>query len=282
MTEAEKKVLEGFLSKTLKIDTEDMAGLYNEAGELQNLTVASEADVARIKKIREESASQYKRGIKEGASKIEKELKDKYEIDSDSEGIELVDFIITKKVEEVKGVGGDDVTKHPDYIKLQVETDKLLKSKDKEWQKKLDERDADFNRKAVFGRVKDRALAELDNLKPILPEDARKAQRWREKFVEEIGQFEYQEADDSFVVLREGKPVQDSHGYVVKFPDHVHSIAGDLFEFQESEPRQTPGNKTNPPKPTGTIKSHSDYIDAMKKAKTPQERVQIMKSYVKK
>lgn len=282
MTEAEKKVLEGFLSKTLKIDTEDMAGLYNEAGELQNLTVASEADVARIKKIREESASQYKRGIKEGASKIEKELKDKYEIDSDSEGIELVDFIITKKVEEVKGAGGDDITKHPDYIKLQVETDKLLKSKDKEWQKKLDEREADFNRKAVFGRVKDRALAELDNLKPILPEDARKAQRWREKFVDEIGQFEYQEADDSIVVLREGKPVQDSHGYGVSFPDHIRSIAGDLFEFQASDQRDNTGNKTNPTKPTGAIKSHSDYIDAMKKAKTPQERVQIMKSYVKK
>lgn len=282
MTESEKKVLEGFLSKTLKIDTEDMAGLYNEAGELQNLTVASEADVARIKKIREESASQYKRGIKEGASKIEKELKDKYEIDSELEGSELVDFIVTQKVEEVKGAGVDDITKHPEYIKLQLETDKLLKAKDRDWQKKIDEREAEFNYKTVFGEVKDNALAELDNLKPILPEDARKAQRWREKFVEEIGRFQYQKSEDAIVVMREGKPVQDSHGYGVSFQDHVRSIAGDLFEFQAADERSAPGNKTNPTKPTGTIKSHAEYIDAMKKAKTPQERVQIMKSYVKK
>ena len=40
MTEAEQKKLNGFLSKTLKMDDEELASLYNEAGELTSLTAA--------------------------------------------------------------------------------------------------------------------------------------------------------------------------------------------------------------------------------------------------
>lgn len=281
MTDSEKKVLEGFLSKTLKIDTEEFASLYNEAGELTSLSIASEADTQRIKKLKEDTASQFKRGIKEGAGKIEKELKEKYELDSELEGIELIDFIITHKITEGKE-GSDDVTKHPDYIKLKFETDKLLKNKDKEWQKKLDDRETEFKRQAVFGKVKDKALAELENLNPILPEDARKAAKWKEKFIEEIARFEYQENDSSVVVLKEGKPVSDSHGYSLTFPDHIKTIASDMFEFRASDSRTSPGHQSTPTPPAFTPRSNSEYIDAMQKAKTPQERVQIMRSYIKK
>jgi len=38
MTEAEQKKLNGFLSKTLKMDDEELASLYNEAGELTSST----------------------------------------------------------------------------------------------------------------------------------------------------------------------------------------------------------------------------------------------------
>ena len=112
MTDPEKKVLEGFLSKTLKMDTEDMAGLYNDAGELTSLSVASEADTTRIKKLKEDASSQYKRGLKEGATKIESELKDKYEIDSELVGLELVDHIIEDKTKTQSDADGD-ITKHP-------------------------------------------------------------------------------------------------------------------------------------------------------------------------
>ena len=281
MTDAEKKVLEGFLSKTLKIETEDFASLYNDAGELTNLTIASDADTQRIKKLKDDTASQYKRGIKEGATKIEKELKDKYELDSELEGIELVDFIVSQKVSQAKETT-DDITKHPEYIKLKLETDKLLRNKDKDWQKKFDDREAEFNRQSVFGKVKDKALTELEGLKPILPDDPKKAAKWKEKFIEEISRYEYQEQDNAVIVLKEGKPVSDSHGYTLTFPDHIKSIAGDMFEFQTAETRDASGNKTTQPIPVTSPKSQTEYIDAMKKAKTPQERVQIMRSYVKK
>ena len=281
MTDAEKKVLEGFLSKTLKMDTEGFANLYNEAGELVDLTIASETDASRVKKLKEDGNNQYKRGLKEGAGKIEAELKDKYDIESDLIGVELFEHILTKKMDEVKGTG-EDVTKHPEFLKLKLETDKLLKAKDKEWQKKLEEQQTTFNKQLVFSKVKDRAIAELENLKPILPEDSKKAMKWKEKFIDEISRFEYQEQDGTFVPLKEGKPITDSHGYSKTFADHIKDTAEDFFEFQAAEPRSSTGQQTNlPPKAQTIIKDKDDYIKRMREAKTPEDRIKVMESFTK-
>jgi len=49
MTDSEKQILEGFLSKTLKIGTEELASLYNDAGDLTDLSIAEKADSERVK-----------------------------------------------------------------------------------------------------------------------------------------------------------------------------------------------------------------------------------------
>ena len=55
----------------------------------------------------------------------------------------------------------------------------MLKAKDKEWQKKIEDLELKHARESMFFKVKERAIAELDNLRPILPEDAKKAQKWK-------------------------------------------------------------------------------------------------------
>jgi len=281
MTDPEKKVLEGFLSKTLKMDTEDMAGLYNDAGELTSLSVASEADTTRIKKLKEDASSQYKRGLKEGATKIESELKDKYEIDSELVGLELVDHIIEDKTKTQSDADGD-ITKHPQYVSLKLDLEKQMKAKDKEWQKKIDEMETTFSKKSLFSKIKERALTELNGLKPILPEDGKKAQRWKDKFIEEFEKYEYQEQDGNFAVLKDGKLLTDSHGHSKSFVDHVRDTANDFFDFQVSDDRSSSGNRTQQTTSTAVPRNDTEYADAMRKAKTPQERISIMESYVKK
>ena len=118
MTEAEQKKLNGFLSKTLKMDDEELASLYNEAGELTSLTAAEKADTSRVTKLKEENDSQYKRGQKEVATKLETKLKEKYGVSSDETGVDLVDLILTTELEKVKGKGDEDITAHPEYLKL--------------------------------------------------------------------------------------------------------------------------------------------------------------------
>ena len=282
MTEAEQKKLNGFLSKTLKMDDEELASLYNEAGELTSLTAAEKADTSRVTKLKEENDSQYKRGQKEVATKFETKLKEKYGVSSDETGIDLVDLILTTEVEKVKGKGAEDITAHPEYLKLKSESDKLLKAKDKEWQKKIEELETDHRKQTMFLKVKDRAFAELDNLRPILPEDAKKAQRWKEKYIEEFKNFEFTEQDGVFVVLKDGKPLQDSHGYNKSFADLVKDTASEFFDFQTAEQRSSSANQQVQSSAFAVPKNDEEYVRRVSEAKTPEERIAIKESYQKK
>ena len=278
MTEAEQKKLNGFLSKTLKMDDEELASLYNEAGELTSLTAAEQADTARVTKLKEDQASQYKRGQKEVASKMEAQLKDKFGVDSDLTGVELVDFILTTELEKVKGKGDEDITAHPEYLKLKSESDRMLKAKDKEWQKKIEDLELKHARESMFSKVKERAFAELDNLRPILPEDAKKAQKWKEKYIEDLRAYDFTEQDGMIVVLKDGKPLQDSHGYNKSFADLVKETAAEIFDFQTAESRTSAANQQTQSN-FAAPRNEEEFIQKMREAKTPEEQAKVMESY---
>jgi len=278
MTEAEQKKLNGFLSKTLKMDDEELASLYNEAGELTSLTAAEKADTSRVTKLKEENDSQYKRGQKEVATKFETKLKEKYGVSSDETGVDLVDLILTTELEKVKGKGDEDITAHPEYLKLKSESDRMLKAKDKEWQKKIEELESKHTRESMFAKVKDRAFAELDNLRPILPEDAKKAQKWKEKYIEDFRAYDFTEQDGMIVVLKDGKPLQDSHGYNKSFADLVKETAAEIFDFQTAESRSSAANQQTQSN-FAAPRNEDEFIQKMREAKTPEEQAKVMESY---
>ena len=285
MIDSEKKMLNGFLSKTLKMTPEEVDSLYNESGELTSLNAAEEADSARVTKLKEDSKSQYGRGQKEVAAKLEAKLKEKYEVDSDLTGVELIDLILAQEVGKVK-TDGKDISAHPDFVKARIEHEKELKATVKEWQAKLNERDAEFQKQTVFTKVKERALAELRNLRPILPEDARKAQRWEDKFVDEFKSFEYQEHDGSFVIMKDGKALEDSHGHPKSFTDYVKETASDFFDFQTSESRSSAGNKnTESTAKIAVPKNDDEFAQQMRDlGVTPEnaaKRVELTELYTK-
>ena len=278
MTEAEQKKLNGFLSKTLKMDDEELASLYNEAGELTSLTAAEKADTSRVTKLKEENDSQYKRGQKEVATKFETKLKEKYGVSSDETGVDLVDLILTTELEKVKGKGDEDITAHPEYLKLKSESDRMLKAKDKEWQKKIEDLELKHARESMFSKVKERAFAELDNLRPILPEDAKKAQKWKEKYIEDFRAYEFIEDSNGIVVLKDGKPLQDSHGYNKSFADLVKETAAEIFDFQTAESRSSAANQQTQSN-FAAPRNEDEFIQKMREAKTPEEQAKVMESY---
>jgi hypothetical protein len=133
-----------------------------------------------------------------------------------------------------------------------------------------------------MSKIEKRALDELDRLRPILPEDAKKAQRWREKYVEEFRSFEYQEKDDDFIMIKDGEPLKDTHGHMITFEDFARETAGGFFDFKAADDRSSSGNKNEPSKSLGKPpKDDQDYFDQMKAAKTPEERLVIKESYEK-
>lgn len=281
MTQEEKKVLNEFLSKTLKIDEEQLATLYNEAGDLTGLQAAYDADASRVKQLGVERTNQYNRGLKEGAAKIEKEIKSKYEVESDLIGVELVDSIVLSKIEEA-GKGTKDISKHPEMIKARAEWEKEQKARDKEWQTKLEAKDAEFVKFKLSEKVRNKALTLLDEFKPILPEDARKASVWRDTYLNDVLSNNFSESEDDFNVLdKDGSPLKDAHGYIRKFKEFAKEIADKYFDYPVAEERSSAGNKEKPGQGTGgditMPKTQDEYEARLKNPNiTPKERIAIV------
>lgn len=284
MNQEEKKTLNEFLSKTLKIDEEQLATLYNEAGDLTGLQVAFDADASRVKQFQTEKTNQYNRGLKEGATKIEKEIKSKYEVESEAIGVELVDSIVLSKIEEAtKGVA-KDITKHPGMIAARTEWEKEQKQRDKDWQTKLDAKDAEFVKNKLKEKVRSKGLLRLDEFKPILSEDVRKAANLREVYINDILSFDYQEQDDDFVVLdKDGSPLKDAHGYTIKFDGHAKNVSDKYFDYPKSEDRSSAGNKDTGQKQTGSFvppKTEEEYNARLKNPNiTPDERIELVTNW---
>lgn len=279
MIDAEKKILEAFVSKAFKLDPEAVAGLYNEAGELSDLSKLEEADTARIKKLTDNSKNQHGRGLKEGASKVEDELKNKYAIDSELTGVELFDHILLTKVDEAKVGTTEDVTKHPDFIRATLDFEKKLKAKDKEVEDKFKAKEVEIATATLKSKVKQLALDELTALNPILPEDVAKAQKWKEKYVEEVLKSDYSEQEQGIFPIKEGEPLKNEHGYSVDFTSHVKTIAAGLFDFKVSSDKSSSGNKqTDGSTNFVAPKTKDEFNDRIAKVKTPEERIALLKS----
>jgi hypothetical protein len=288
MTKDEQKILNESLSKLFKLDPETIASLYNEAGDLVDFSKILELDADRIKKFKADTDSQYKRGVKEGAQKIEKEVKEKYELESESVGVDLIDQLVVKKVEEAKAAGTKDITKHPEYIKLQVSIEKQLKDRDKEWEAKVVAKEAEFNKAKLFEKVRERALMNLESRKPILSPDPRKAQTWKETYLNDLRNANYMDNEGEIVVLNaEGKPLQSPHGKNITFDEFEKEVADKYFDYPVGEQRSSSGNK--PPDSKGSSdgfnapKTEDEYFTRLRDPKiTPKERIQLTEYWTNK
>jgi len=276
MKAEEQTLLNETLVKVFKFTEEQVSGLYNADGDLIDLKIVTEADEKRYAKFNTEKQSQLDRGIKEGAQKIEKAIKDKYAIESDLIGIDLVDTIVLSKIEEATKGQTKDVTKHPDYIKLETSLDKKLKERDAEWETKLSEREREFNKAKLFDKIKEKALLNLETRKPILPGDPKKAQVWKETYLNELRNGNYQESDDGtpIVLDKEGSVMKDSHGNPVTFDEFEKSISDKYFEYPAAEQRSSSANQQSQQSGGGgDVKTKADALERLRDPKiTPEDR----------
>ncbi len=278
MTAEEQTLLNETLSKVFKLDQEKLATLYNEAGDLTDLSVVIGADEQRTARFNTEKTQQLNRGIKEGAVKIERELKDKYDIESDAIGIELIDQILVKQIEAATDANTKDITKHPDYIKLQSSIDRVKKDVEKEWSDKLNQKEAEFKKAVIFDKVKSKALSYLDSAKAILPEEVKKAENWKRTYINALSEYQYLENDDGTITVlnKDGKVLEDSHSNIRTFDEVIKTTADGYFDFQVADKRNSPGNKGGGDGTSGAgePKTKADCLTRLRDEKiTPEDRI---------
>lgn len=275
MKAEEQTLLNGILSTIFKLDGEQLSKLYNADGDLTDLSVVTDADTKRVAKFNTEKTAQLNRGIKEGAEKIEKAIKEKYG-ESDLIGVELVESIVTKQVADASKEGSKDISKHPKYVELEAGIDKRLKDRDKEWQGKLDLKEVEFKRDKLFEKIKDKSLVNLEGRKPILPADPKKAQVWRETYLNELKVGNYQESEDGTIIVldKEGNVMKDSHGNTITFDEFEKGISDKYFEYPVAEKRDGTGNKPPViPGQNGEPKTKAEALERLRNPKiTPEDR----------
>lgn len=273
MTSEERKIFEGFLSKTLNIDAEGMAALFNEAGELTNVEPLFDANAKKVALSKEISENQYKRGIKESREKLEKELKTVYGVDSDKQGSELVAEILTKETESIKAATSlkpEDIDKHPRFIEMRREFEKQMSTKEAEWSQKMEQEIGGIKYQYTVAKATGKAKELLAANKFVLP-DNEKREKWLKVFESEIQKaYKYAENQNGdFDVLDEsGNPMNDKHGNLLKFSDVVTGIAKQYFDVQSGEARSNAGNNgnANGQGANYNFKDKEDYRTAMNSA----------------
>ena len=277
MTAEEQTKLNETLVNVFKLTGEQVSKLYNEDGDLTDLSVVDQADALRVTKFNDEKKQQLNRGIKEGAEKVERAVKEKYAVESDLIGVELIDSIVVKQVEEATSQAGlKDITKHPEYIKLSSNIEKQLKERDQEWESKLTEKEREFNTARLFEKIKDKALANLAARNPILPTDPSRAQVWRDTYLNELKNGNYQESDDGtpIVLDKEGNILKDSHGHSISFDDYEKGISDKYFEYPAAQQRSSSANQqVNQQTNVGEPKTIEECLEKLKDEKiTPEDR----------
>jgi hypothetical protein len=287
--------------KKMGMNEEQVAALFNADGtELSNNAsdTITQHDATRVKSFKDEGTKLFndghKKGLAEGATKIEKEIKEKFGVNSDKLGVELVEDLVQASISKVTKAGEGDLTEdkvklHPAYVKMQDEFSKQIKAKEKEAQELLNNYKQEVEKKSLFNEVVQNAKSKVQALKPILPKDPQKAERQMQLLINELAKAEFAKTEDGkdYIISLQGKPLEDGHGNRVNWETHVKQIAESIWDFENGEKRTTPGNTTaaggagNTTKYNGPVpKTQKEWMDAVSKPGiTGEERIAITTAF---
>lgn len=288
MTKDERKLFDELMSRAFALDSDRINSLFSEEGEITDISAVLDADKVRIDKFRNDAKSQYAKGKAEALTALEGSLKQKFQSDSDLKGLELVEEIISAKVaEQVPDKLTDDTfEKHPKFAQLKRAHEKALKDQEDKLTTDFQTKERQWGKQQVLAKVKERVLSEFDAMKPILPADVKKAANLKQVFMKEFEAMDYTFADDGTITIldTDGKPLQNSHGHLIKFSDMIKEKAESYFDFYKAEGRTgagtpPPGNPKGTPDKVYGVRSKEDFIRLSADAKTPEDRIAILKEF---
>lgn len=295
-----KELLTAFVGKTLNIPTEEVATLLFETVDGTEVITANaldsllEKDKGRIQKFIDERKIQFDNGYKkaqsESLSKFEKDIKEKFGITDDKQGLDLIESVISAKVKNEGGELDDEKIKRSSvYLSM---LDKLTKDKTdavKAETDKFNELQTSLQKEATFKTIAEQAMSVIKELNPILPEGKTtegksKADIQIQRLLKELGsEYGFEIKDGKTLVTKDGKILEDAHGNMIPFNEIVKSRASEVWDFKQGEQRQGTGNNNdnasgvngNKAYTGHTPKSTQEYNKLIADAKDDDARIEI-------
>lgn len=196
----------------------------------------------------------FKAGQRTKAEEIEKLLKEKFEVESDKTGSDLVDELVVEVAKSVSKKTGekvtdDDIRKHPYYLKKEQEWKQTVKVEKEAAEKKVNELTTAHAREKIFDKVAKQALTFFEGMNPILSENPKIAQAQKESFVDKFRNLEFQEVEGKLIPMKEGKVMTDEFNNTIEFDKLIKSVAEGNYDFKKAKERQSPTTTLKPGDP---------------------------------
>lgn len=220
---------------------------------------------------------------KEILPKAEKKLAAQYGIEGENFKLDkLVSDIVAKEVEKVKGLGTEDVKKHPVFLEFEKSKNQEIDALRTEYDGKIEQINQQNAYKEVRRKAEKKVGSYFDDLKPILSKDSKKAANQKEIFVNRfLDNFTFSENGEDLLVLNsEGKRIEDGHGNPADLKTLVEKDASNYYDFAKQTEKGSPGNGGNDDNKTVAVpKTQEEYDLAILNASTPEERIAIADAY---
>lgn len=249
-----KAILTGLLATVYNKAPEEIAELLDKSDEELNekevLGSIKDMDKTRVSDLRTKYFDDgFKKAEKQSKSEIEKLFKDRFEIDSDKRGQELVDEIFEAAGKQTEGadpkqITDDDVKKHPVFLNMEKSFKKQITDQKAEFDTQLTAKEKEYQRKDVLGQVSKKGWAFIEKMKPLLSKDAERAANQKGMALKDFEQYEYEENENApggfLVYNKDGQLLTDEHGNRVDFDKLSSKIGNRYYDFEAAEDRKSP------------------------------------------
>ena len=253
-----KTIITGLLSTAYNFDNGKIAELFkdgetelSEEQQTEILNKILEIDAQRVENIKKsvDKKDAFQDGFKKAKSEVltdfEKGLKEKFGIESDKTGLELVEEVVSKKSEGGQGgdVTEDAIKRSKVFQDMESNLKKQITTVKTEYETKINEIQDGYKAEQTFSNVSQKALQIFNGLNPILPQNKTVADNQVKFFVNTLKDFKFDVQDERIVVMdKDGKVLEDGHGNSRSFEDIVKETASGLFEFKANNGGSGSGN----------------------------------------
>ena len=252
-----KTIITGLLSKAYNFDNGKIAELFkdgetelSEDQQKEILQKLLDEDAKRVEAIKKSVDTKpafqdgFKKAQGEILTKFEKDLKEKFGLESDKMGLELVEELVSKKSEGGQGDLTEDAIKRSKVFQdMESNLKKQITTVKTEYETKINEIQDGYKAEKTFSNVSQKALQIFNVLNPILPQNKTVADNQVKFFVNTLKDFKFDVQDERIVVMdKDGKVLEDGHGNSRSFEDIVKETASGLFEFKANNGGSGSGN----------------------------------------
>lgn len=294
-----KELITAFLAKTLNMAPESVAELlYKKSDDGATLTEEIQEDALnallkldseRVGKLKSDTKTLFDNGYKKAQAEVsekwEKMIREKFGIEADVTGEDLV-MTAHQMASKPPKQADDQVKAHPLYLQLEKKYQSDLEAAKAEGQKALEEFKTGVERRNRLSAVQQEARKYLLSRKPVLSSDATKQENQIGLFLQQFEGYDFEPREDGgFLPMKDGKRIENEHGHPVDLKTLADKVADSYFDFQVQDAKGNGGNG-NPPGGAGTGSgkapaSEEELWRAYNAAQTQEEKNAVMTAYEK-